>query len=322
MKMNSFSLQSGKKFKGEIYLLLMTVLWGGTFVIIKESLNSASPMIFVGIRFTTAFLILLPVLIFTKRTFNKKTLISGFALGLLTFFSFATQTVGLKFTSATKSAFLTGSCVVIIPFVQTIVEKRKPTTGAAIGALFVFGGVVFLSSGGSSFLNIFRELGGNFNIGDFFTLLCALFWAFQVVYLDIISQKFDYLLLVVAQVAVCAVMGFISAIILDASNIESFYIKINDNLILGILYTAIFATVITTTIQTKYQKEVTPTKAGIIYSFEPIFASVFAFFILNEKMSNFGLIGCVLIFSGLIISEIYDSLVKNGHFKSKSGNFS
>ena len=86
--------------------------------------------------------------------------------------------------------------------------------------------------------------------------------------------------------------------------IETIEFSFSSSLLFAVLYTSIFATVLTTTIQTKYQKFVTPSVAGIIFSFEPIFAAVFAFFVLNEKISNFGLVGCVLIFAGLLVSEV------------------
>jgi drug/metabolite transporter (DMT)-like permease len=81
----------------------------------------------------------------------------------------------------------------------------------------------------------------------------------------------------------------------------------NMSVVGAILYTSIFASIIATVIQLKYQKIVSPTKAGIIFSVEPIFAAVFAYFLLSEKISNFGLVGCVVIFIGLIISELFSS---------------
>ncbi len=312
---NSAFLQ---KYTAELWLVLMTILWGGTFVIIKDSLNYSSPMMFIGIRFSVAFLCLVPFLYLKRRLITKDAITSGALLGLLMFFSFSTQTSGLKYTSATKSAFLTGSCVVIVPFVQTFIEKRIPTKGSIIGIIFVFTGIVFLSSGGSSIINIFIELGNNFNFGDFLTIISALLFAFHIVYLDIVSSKHNYLVIAASQIFICAIAGFIFSYFFNLLHIENTALIFNSNLLAGIIYTAIFATVITTTVQTKFQKEVTPSKAGIIYSFEPIFAALFAYFLLNEKMTNFGIIGCALIFLGLIISEIFDSLVANGYNKKKS----
>ena len=91
----------------------------------------------------------------------------------------------------------------------------------------------------------------------------------------------------------------------QSASLEEARFTINMNVVTAILYTAIFASIIATVIQLKFQKTVSPTKAGIIFSIEPIFAAVFAYFLLSEKISNFGLVGCVLIFTGLIISEVF-----------------
>jgi drug/metabolite transporter (DMT)-like permease len=87
--------------------------------------------------------------------------------------------------------------------------------------------------------------------------------------------------------------------------LETVKLNLNSTVITAIIYTAVFASIIATVIQLKYQKTVTPTKAGIIFSIEPIFAAVFAYFLLSEKISNFGLVGCVLIFIGLVVSELF-----------------
>ena len=119
------------------------------------------------------------------------------------------------------------------------------------------------------------------------------------------------------QMFVTAAAAFLASSFFDMIDIEKVRIEYTEYLIFGILYTSIFATLITTAIITRYQKNVTPTKAAIIYSLEPIFASVLAFFLLNEKITNFGILGAVLIFTGLIISETYDYF-RNGREKAKS----
>ncbi|MBI9070640.1 MAG: DMT family transporter [Melioribacteraceae bacterium] len=298
------------KFLSEIILLSITLFWGGTFAIVKESLNDASALMFIAIRFSIAALILLILFYRQIKNIDKESLKHGFILGVFLFLGFALQTAGLKFTTATKSGFITGSLVVMIPIFQTVIEKRPPTLGAIFGTVFVFVGIVFLSSGGNSFFAIFEELGANFNIGDLLSLFCAVAFALYIVFLDIYSYKHDFKILTFLQVAVTAGLAFVITFLFDVTNIEAIEINVTGNLIFGLLYTAIFASVMATMLQTKYQKNVTPTKAGIIFSFEPIFAAIFAFFLLSEKITNLGFIGCTLIFSGLLISELYENLVK------------
>ncbi len=294
-------------------MLIVTLLWGATFVIVKESLADASSMLFIAVRFTLAGILITPFLFKYKHHFDKNSAIAGSILGFILFMGFATQTVGLKFTSATKSGFFTSTAVVMVPFLQIFISKRKPTLGSIAGVLLVSAGIVFFSSSGKSINEFIGEIGGDFNIGDALTLVCAFFFALYIVYLDKASKKHNFWVLTIMQIYATAVLAFLAGVIFSAGNIEPVKFNLTSNLITGILYTAIFATFITTILHTRYQKLISPTKAGLIFTLEPVFAAVFAFFAINEKISNLGFIGAVLIFGGLITSEILDFLLnKNG----------
>jgi drug/metabolite transporter (DMT)-like permease len=294
------------KFKGESALLLTTVIWGGTFAIIKTALGSVSPMVFISLRFSMALIIFSPFAYKKLGNLNIKSIKEGIILGILYFGGFASQTIGLNYTSATKSAFITGTFVIFTPFFQILLEKRLPSKGNIIGIILVASGLIFLSSKGHSYLEIIEELGTDFNYGDYLTLICAVFYSLYIVYLDIVSKRIEYIPLVFLQIAVTAVGGIICAMLLEKTGIEISRFILNNNVIMAVIYTSLFATILTTTLQTKFQKYITPAKAGIIFSFEPIFASIVAFFLLSEKISNFGLVGCLFIFCGLLISEVID----------------
>lgn len=298
----------GRKYFAELMLLLMTLTWGGTFVIVKESLEDVSPLLFITLRFTIAASLLLLFLVIRKIKISKAALLPGIFLGVVVFLGFLFQTNGLRYTSATNSGFITGSLVVMIPFLQILIERKIPTRGAQIGILLVFLGILILSSGGNSITQFLSDLGSNFNFGDWLTLACAVFFALHVVLIDVYAKKFTVFEFVFVQLATVALLGIIFTSLFHVTAIEEIKLSITFDSLRGILYTAILATLINYALQTKYQKHVTPTKAGIIYSFEPIFAALFAFFLLNEKISNFGLVGCGLIFLGLITAEGYDSL--------------
>ncbi len=300
-----------KKNTAEIILILVTLIWGATFVIIKVALNDVSPMTFVATRFLIATIILLPFYFKIKNRFNKTITLSGILLGTMFFLGFATQTIGLKFTSATKSGFITGTFVLFTPIFQLLFEKKKPSKGNLLGVVLVLAGLIFLSSKGNSILDIFHEIGAGFNIGDFFTLLCAIFFAMYLVYLDILTKKFEFFPLVILQVGSTAILGIIFSIGLSIFNIEQMTITISKNLIFALLYTSILATVVSTTLQTKFQKYLTPTKVGIILSFEPIFSAITAFIILNERISRFSFLGGLFIFTGLLVAELFDKFRLN-----------
>ncbi len=285
-------------------LFLTTLIWGGTFTIVKVVLNDISSMLFIGLRFLVASLIILPFAFYKLKKMNRQQFKMGLILGFLLFIGFAFQTVGLKYTTASKSGFVTGSAVMFIPLIQFLVERVKPSLAQIIGSFIVLIGLVFLSVSGSSLSNFFEELGGNFNIGDFLTLLCAISYAIYVIYLDLTSRKVDVLNLVFMQIFVTSILAFIFSFFLSGINFEEVKFNLTKELLFGLLYTSILATVITTLLQTKYQKEVSPTNAGIIFSFEPVFAAIIAVIFLGDVISGFTTAGCILIFTGLIVSEV------------------
>jgi len=300
-----------QKYISEFALFIITIFWGATFVVVKESINDISTMLFISFRFAIAVLLLLPFVYKNIKTnLNSDLFKAGIFLGILLFLGFAPQTVGLKYTTATKSGFITGILVVLIPIFQIFILKKKPALGTIIGIILVFLGIVLLSSPGDSVLSLFYELGSTFNFGDVLTLICAAFFALHVIYIDIFSRKYDLWVLVFLQLTTASVISFFAALVFHSTNYELLKIEFTPYLIFGVLYTAVFASLINLSLQVKFQKEVTPTKAGIIYSFEPMFAGLFAFFLLNEKMSNFGLTGGILIIAGLLVSELSDNIFK------------
>jgi drug/metabolite transporter (DMT)-like permease len=296
-----------KKYIGEGALILTTIIWGGAFPAVKIALPFTSPMMFLSLRFSLALLLLLP---FVKIIFSsaEKNIWKGeMLIGFLYFLGYAFQTAGLQYTTATKSGFITGTFVIFTPIFQLIIEKRKPSKQSLIGIASVIIGLLFLSSTGTSILEVFEEIGSNFNFGDLLTLICAIFYSLYIVYLDIYSKKLEVMPLVFFQIGVTALGSIIVALFLSSVNIESLAITFNDTLIFAVLYTAILSTILTTTLQTKFQKYISPTRAGIIFSLEPIFSALSAFFTLNEKISIFGGVGCLFIFAGLLVSEIFSS---------------
>ena len=294
-----------KQIIAEGALFSNTLIWGGTFVMIKSVLAFISPMMFVSIRFFVASVLLLPFVYPLFKSISKKQLSEGFILGVFLYIGFAVQTIGLQYTTATKSAFITGTFVLFTPILQTIIEKRIPTLGNILGVLLVTVGIIFLSSKENSLFSIFSELGEGFNVGDFLTLICAIFYAVYIVYLDKISANHNHRFLTFAQISVTGLLSILSVIVFSLLKIEPIKIEMNNEVVIAILYTTLFATILTTSMQTKFQQAVTPTRASIIFSMEPIFASLTAYFFINEKLSNFGIAGAAFIFIGILTSELW-----------------
>lgn len=272
---------------------------------IKSALSDASPIMFITLRFSLAALLLYPFIKKYLSNLAVQNYRQAFVLGLLLFAGFITQTIGLQYTSATKSAFITGTFVVFTPLLQTLLEKRIPALQNQVGIIFVFIGIILLSSKGENALQILTDVGSNFNIGDLLTLFCAIFYALYIVYLDMISDSNEPKFLTFFQILVTAALSIISVFIFNLLEIENVKLELTGGLVLAVLYTALFATILTTFLQTKFQKEVTPTKASIIFSMEPIFAALTAYLFINEKLSMFGIIGSLFIFAGVLISELW-----------------
>jgi drug/metabolite transporter (DMT)-like permease len=275
--------------KAEIILLSITFVWGGTFAVVKFALNSASPLTFLAIRFGIASIIF--PLVYRKNYFSmdKATLMGGLFLGFLLMIGFAFQTVGLKYTTSSKSAFITGLLVAFTPIAQAVIERKMPSRGNLIGVTLVAIGLYLLTSPG----------GQGFNFGDILTLFCAISYAIYIVYLDIFSKKHDVSKLTFLQLAVTCVLSIIAA-----PFFETVEVHFTTGLIWALLYTAILATVFSTYLQTKYQRETTPVRAAIIYSMEPVLANVIAFVAFGEFVGIIGAVGGVLIIAGLLTSEL------------------
>jgi drug/metabolite transporter (DMT)-like permease len=283
--------------KAESYLGIATLIWGGTFIVIKGALDDASPFFFVAVRFLIAALILTPFIFGRWSGFSTQTLRAGIVLGAVMFIGFSTQTVGLQYTSASKSAFITGLAVVFTPFLQMLIEKRMPRPGNLIGVVIVVGGLYLLTS----------PEGASFNRGDAFTMACAVFFALYIVYLDIFSKKHPILHLVYLQVCTVSLLGFLCAI-----SFETIQFNLTGNLVFALAYTAVLATVVNTSLHTQYQRFTTPTRAALIFTLEPVFAAGIAFVVLHEVLGMQGVVGGAIIVLGLLVSELAELLEKKG----------
>ncbi len=271
-------------------LLLITLIWGSTFSLTKVTLLDISPYIYQGARFTLASIL---VGIYTWRDIRattRRTLWQGVVLGVLLGLGFILQTVGLAETTASKAGFLTGTLVVFTPVFQLVIERRMPTIPNLIGVLLTSIGLFVFTS----------PTGGQFNLGDFLVLLCAVVFAVYVVLIDIFTKERFNAELVFFQFATTAIIGFALAPVFDQGQPNTF----TTNAILALIYLAVFASCIALFVQTKYQRETTPTRAALIYTMEPIFAAIIAVVTIGETMNGVAVLGAGLMLSGLLVSEV------------------
>ena len=279
------------KGRAEWYLFATTFIWGGTFVIVKVGLNDVSPFLMVALRFSLAALLLLPFCLRPLARLDRPLLWTGFRLGFLIFLGFIFQTAGLNDTTASKSAFITSMMVVFTPFFQMILLKKRPRRHHLIGVALVSVGLWFLTA----------PSGGGFNRGDLLTLLCAIVFGLYLVALDIASRRHEILPLTFVQMLAPALYSWGALPFFE----RPFLIP-TGSVFFALGYTAILATVVTGYIQTRYQRDTTPTRAALIFSIEPLWAAILGFLFLGEALGAWGILGGALILGGILFSELSD----------------
>ncbi len=283
-----------KQWKAESLLLLITLVWGGTFTFTKIGLHYISPSFYIVIRFTTALLI---SLIFFGRfigSIDKKTLIHGLVLGLFFGGGFLFQTYGLNYTTVTKSAFITGLTVPITPFFYRLISKKHILLWQKIGVVVATMGLWVFT----------RPEIDNINLGDVLTLFSCIFWALYITYMDVYTKgetEFSRTAqLVILQFAAALPLSLIALALIEGNfAIHGF----GYDLIISLTYNGVLASFVLTFIHTSVQKYTNPVKAALIFALEPVFAGIIALVALNEVLSLVEYTGALIMIIGVIISQ-------------------
>ncbi|MED1467979.1 DMT family transporter [Bacillus salipaludis] len=282
----------------DISLLLVTLVWGTTFVLVQNAIDLLEPFSFNGVRFLIAALLLFICLIlFDKkqlRLLNGKMLLSGVFIGFWLFLGYATQTIGLLYTTSSKAGFITGLSVVLVPLLSIFLAKQYPSLNAIFGVTTATIGLFFLTM---------TDVTG-LNIGDGFVLVCAISFAMHIIMTGKFSSKYPSLLLTVIQITTVAVLSIISSFIFeDWKRSLDPGILLSNDVFIAIIITSVFATAAAFLIQTNFQKYTTATRVALIFAMEPVFAAVAGYFWAHDRLSISALFGCILIFAGMIIAE-------------------
>jgi drug/metabolite transporter (DMT)-like permease len=283
-----------RHWKADLSILSITIVWGSSFILMKNLLDYTPVFAYLSLRFLLATVIL--CLMFHKRlkSIKLQTLKMGVLVGLSLFAGMALQVTGLQYTTASNSGFITGLNVVLVPVLSALYLKKKPPLQAVIGVICAAVGLFFLS-GGAQF---------RFNLGDLLTFLCAVCFALQIIFIDEAAAREDPVLIAIIQVASAALLFTF------VWGVQGFSLPvINTTLVTTILWTGAFGTAFAWGVQTVAQKYTTPTRTALIITCEPVFAAIFAWTIPNsqgitEKPGVYTIAGCVLIFGGMLLSEL------------------
>jgi len=284
------------QFRASITLLTAAAIWGFAFVAQRVGMEHLGPFTFNGIRFALGGFSLLPLIWFFRNhpqaTIQPKKPLSvtrmGLLAGIILFIAASLQQVGIIYTTAGKAAFITCLYIVLVPVAGLFLKHRLSTT-TWIGCVLTVIGLYFLCV---------KE---DFSIayGDFLELIGALLWTTHILLIDHISRRVDTLKLASLQFATCSLLSLVVALFLESTTVNAIL-----QAGIPILYGGFASVGIAYTLQIIGQKNASPAHAALILSMETVFAAIGGFLILGEILGARELIGCVLMLSGMILSQM------------------
>lgn len=279
-----------KQLKADLALLFVTLGWGASFILTKNSLSELPTYNFLAIRFLFAFLI--TAVFYFKRIKNADafTVRYGLLLGILLYAVYSFQTIGLNYTTTSKSAFITGFSVILVPVFTSFINKKLPSAITAVSVVFAFAGLALIT------LN--QEVTG-LNIGDFYTGVCAVLFALYIIAVGKYASKADSLPFAIIQIGT---VGFLS--LLTSFMTENPTIPQSLPVWLNVAALSIICTAGAYIVQNIAQKYTTATHTAVIFTAEPVFAAVFAYIIAGETLGAKGTAGAVLIVASMLFIEL------------------
>ncbi|HEV2234603.1 MAG TPA: DMT family transporter [Terriglobia bacterium] len=274
--------------KAEALLVIVTFIWGSTFVIVKGALNDASPLPFLALRFTVAGVLLFFVL--KCGSMDRRAIVPGLILGAFLFCGYIFQTSGLIYTTPPKAAFITGFSVILVPLIMLLQGARMNTANMGGGLLGLAGLYFLVLPSGLSAVNR----------GDVLVLFGAISFALHIVLVGKYTLKFSFQHLVPLQILTVGAIS-ITALPFD----RSLKLHWTGGLVLALAVTSILATAFAFSVQNWAQKYTPPAHTALIFALEPVFAALTSRFLTGERLSGKVLLGCGLILGGMVVSELW-----------------
>ncbi|WP_414838805.1 DMT family transporter [Carnobacterium sp. TMP28] len=274
---------------GRLGLLLVTVIWGTGYVVSDIALGVLNPYQLMAGRFLIAFIFILILFSNKIKNITKKALKRGSILGVILYLAFLFQTVGLNYTTPSKNAFLTAVNVVIVPFIGLVLYKNNIALRAYLGAFLSIIGIGLLSLEGFS----------GFNLGDFLTLIGAVFFSFQIILTSRFVRTENIFSIMIVQMGVAALCA-IGVMLFRGDPLPEFTLTGT----LSVAYLGFFCTLFGFMLQTAAQRFTTDTETAVILSMESLWGMLFSIILLQELITVQMAIGAALILVGVLVSEI------------------
>jgi drug/metabolite transporter (DMT)-like permease len=289
-----------RSLQAHILLLLATLVWGSTFLAIKLALADSTPLVFNAARMTVAACLLGAIFFRQLRTVSAGALRAGFVIGTLLWLGYEFQTVGLRYTTASKSAFVTGISVVLVPLLLAA-SGRHVHRFTLAGVAAACGGLYLLCVPASQGLGL-----AGINRGDVLTLGCALAFAVEIIVVGHAARHYSSVHLVPTMIAVCAAWMLLSVPIAERHG----FLHLTPSLLAALVYTALPGTVVCFLLQIWAQHYTPPTHAALIFALEPVFAALLSYLAIGERLGLRGVLGAALILAGVLASELLGQVQK------------
>ena len=281
-------------FAYKLLIVLATVIWGLSFVVMKDAVDVMEPAWLIGVRFLITAALLTAVLWrHVRPALTRRQLACGGILGLLLFLAYWTQTIGLAFTTPGKNAFLTATYCVMVPFMFWAAAGKRPTAfNLAAAVLCVAGmGLVSLAPGTQAV-----------EFGDVMTLVCAVFFGLHIVCVSRFSQGCDVLAITVFQFWVMGVCGVVVGALTEAPPNAA---AVSPEFLFNMAYLIVLASCVALVIQNVALAHVPPAQASLLLSLEAVFGVLFSVLLYGEVLTLRLAGGFALIFAAIVLSEAF-----------------
>lgn len=281
--------------KAHVLLVAITAIWGATFVVIKAALQDVSPLFFNAVRMSLAALLLLGIFHRELPRLSWGAVASGALVGTFLFLGNEFQTTGLQYTAASKSAFLTGVSVVLVPVFLALFWRRGINRWSVAGVTLAFVGLYLITIPAAAEAGVSLA---SMNHGDVLTLGAAVVFAFHIILIGHATQRNRWQQINMVQVCVTASLMAVSAPLC-----ERIHVAWTARVIAGVLITGIFSLALSFSVQAWAQQFIPPTHTALIFSLEPVFAWITSFLVIGERLGLRAGVGALCILGGVLISE-------------------
>ncbi len=280
----------------------MTLIWGSTFVLIKAALNDSSPLVLNAVRMALAAVLLAVYYRKQMAALTRPVFMAGVVVGFFLYLGYAFQTSGLKLTTPSKSAFLTGTSTVMVPLLLVAIWRTRIHLWRVVGIVLALAGLFLMTvpAGGTGLADFAKV-----NFGDILSVGCAFGFALQIIFLGRASQRFPFEQIAVLQIATAAVLMAVTAPFLEKT-----YFHPAGTVVATVLITGIFGTAVAFTVQAWAQQFTPATHTALIFNLEPVFAWLTSFIYLKERLGVRAGAGALLILGGVLVSELLGHVEK------------